>query len=316
MFKTRVTELLGIEFPIFQGGMAHVAQPELAAAVSNAGGLGAVAAGNYPPEKLREMVRKTRELTDKPFAINIYLLADEIPAKVEAMAEEQVPVVVFGAGNPGKYIPSLKEAGVKVIPVVAAGALAKRLERYGADAVIVEGMEAGGHIGDVTSMVLTPSICNAVEVPVIAAGGIADGRGMAAALCLGAEGVQLGTRFAVTVESPMHDNFKQAIIKASERDTAVTGYSLGHPVRALENQLTREFERLEREGATAEEIEELGIGALARAVWEGDVERGSLMAGQSAGLINELMTCREVLEKLSSEAEEVLKRVCKFAQSC
>jgi enoyl-[acyl-carrier protein] reductase II len=316
MFKTRVTELLGIEFPIFQGGMAHVAQPELAAAVSNAGGLGTLAAGNYPPQKLREMVHKLRDLTDKPFAINIYLLTDEIPAKVDAMAEEQVPVVVFGAGNPGKYIPGLKEAGVKVIPVVAAGSLAKRLVRYGADAVIVEGMEAGGHIGEVTSMVLTPCIVNAVEVPVIAAGGIADGRGMAAALCLGAEGVQLGTRFAVTVESPMHERFKQAIIKASERDTVVTGHGLGHPVRAIGNQLTREFDRLEKEGATAEEMEALGIGSLAKAVWEGDIDRGSLMAGQSAGLITELMTCREVMEKLSTEAEEVLKRVCKFTQNC
>ncbi len=314
MLKTRITELFGLEFPIFQGGMAHAATPELAAAVSNAGGLGTVAAGNYPPETLKEFIHRTRDLTDKPFAMNIYLLADDIPAKVELMKEEQVPIVVFGAGNPGKYIPGLKEAGVKVVPVVASGALAKRMQRYGADAVIVEGMEAGGHIGEVTTMVLTPRIVDAVDIPVVAAGGIADGRGMAAAFCLGAEGIQMGTRFVVTKESPVHPRFKEAIIKASERDTAVTGYTLGHPVRALANQLTREFEKLEREGASAEEIEKLGIGALRRAVFEGDLEYGSLMAGQSAGLVQEELTCREVMERITAEAREVVARISPLFQ--
>lgn len=301
--KNRLTELLGIEYPVIQGGMSWVAEQNLASAVSQAGGLGTIAAGNAPAEWVREQIREVKRKTDKPFGLNIMLMnpnADEI-AKI--VVEEGVPVVTTGAGNPAKYMDMWKSAGVKVIPVVASVALAKRMERSGADAVVAEGTEAGGHIGETTTMVLVPQIADAVNIPVIAAGGIADGRGLAAAFMLGASGVQIGTHFVVTKESIVHQNYKDAIIKASDIDTKVTGRTTGHPVRCLRNQMTREYLKKEEEGATLEELEYLTLGGLRKAVVDGDTTNGSLMAGQSAGLVKAEYTCKEFIEKIVGEAE-------------
>ncbi len=300
--KTEITKLLGIEYPIIQGGMAWVAEYHLAAAVSNAGGLGIIAAGAAPAEWVREQIREAKKLTDKPFGVNIMLMnpsADEI-AKV--VVEEGVKVVTTGAGNPEKYMKDWKEAGIKVIPVVASVALAKRMEKCGADAVVAEGTEAGGHIGELTTMVLVPQVRDAVSIPVIAAGGVADGRGMAAAFMLGADGVQIGTHFVVTKECIVHQNYKDCIIKAKDIDTRVTGRSTGHPVRALRNNLTMEYLKKEAEGASAEELEMLAAGGLRKAVVDGDTRTGSLMAGQSAGLVKEECTCQEFIERITAEA--------------
>jgi len=300
--KTEITKLLGIEYPIIQGGMAWVAEYHLAAAVSNAGGLGIIAAGAAPAEWVREQIREAKKLTDKPFGVNIMLMnpsADEI-AKV--VVEEGVKVVTTGAGNPEKYMKDWKEAGIKVIPVVASVALAKRMEKCGADAVVAEGTEAGGHIGELTTMVLVPQVVDAVSIPVIAAGGVADGRGMAAAFMLGAQGVQIGTHFVVTKECIVHQNYKDCIIKAKDIDTRVTGRSTGHPVRALRNNLTMEYLKKEAEGASAEELEMLAAGGLRKAVVDGDTRTGSLMAGQSAGLVKEECTCKEFVERITAEA--------------
>ena len=300
--KTEITKLLGIEYPIIQGGMAWVAEYHLAAAVSNAGGLGIIAAGAAPAEWVREQIREVKKLTDKPFGVNIMLMnpsADEI-AKV--VVEEGVKVVTTGAGNPEKYMKEWKEAGIKVIPVVASVALAKRMEKCGADAVVAEGTEAGGHIGELTTMVLVPQVRDAVGIPVIAAGGVADGRGMAAAFMLGADAVQIGTHFVVTKECIVHQNYKDCILKAKDIDTRVTGRSTGHPVRALRNNLTMEYLKKEAEGATAEELEQLAAGGLRKAVVEGDTRTGSLMAGQSAGLVKEECTCKEFIERITAEA--------------
>ena len=300
--KTEITKLLGIEYPIIQGGMAWVAEYHLAAAVSNAGGLGIIAAGAAPAEWVREQIREVKKLTDKPFGVNIMLMnpsADEI-AKV--VVEEGVKVVTTGAGNPEKYMKEWKEAGIKVIPVVASVALAKRMEKCGADAVVAEGTEAGGHIGELTTMVLVPQVRDAVSIPVIAAGGVADGRGMAAAFMLGADAVQIGTHFVVTKECIVHQNYKDCILKAKDIDTRVTGRSTGHPVRALRNNLTMEYLKKEAEGATAEELEQLAAGGLRKAVVEGDTRTGSLMAGQSAGLVKEECTCKEFIERITAEA--------------
>ena len=300
--KTKITELLGIEYPIVQGGMAWVAEYHLAAAVSNAGGLGIIAAGAAPAEWVREQIREAKKLTDKPFGVNIMLMnpsADEI-AKV--VVEEGVKVVTTGAGNPEKYMKEWKEAGIKVIPVVASVALAKRMEKCGADAVVAEGTEAGGHIGELTTMVLVPQVVDAVSIPVIAAGGVADGRGMAAAFMLGADGVQIGTHFVVTKECIVHQNYKDCIIKAKDIDTRVTGRSTGHPVRALRNNLTMEYLKKEAEGASAEELEMLAAGGLRKAVVDGDTRTGSLMAGQSAGLVKEECTCKEFIERITAQA--------------
>jgi putative enoyl-(acyl-carrier-protein) reductase II len=305
--KTEITKLLGIRYPIIQGGMAWVAEYHLASAVSNAGGLGLIGAANAPADWVRDQVRKMKELTDKPFGVNIMLMspcADEV-AKV--MVEEKVPVVTTGAGNPEKYIGMWKEAGIKVIPVVASVAMAKRMERAGADAVVAEGSEAGGHIGETTTMVLVPQIADAVQIPVIAAGGIADGRGIAAAFMLGAKGVQMGTHFVVTDECQVHENYKERILRAKDIDTRVTGRSTGHPVRALRNEMTRRYLELEGKGASFEELELLTLGGLRKAVVEGDVKTGSVMAGQSAGMVKESMSCRALIEKLAAEAEELLK---------
>ncbi len=306
--KTRITELLGIKYPIIQGGMAWVAEHNLAAAVSEAGGLGLIGAANAPAEVVREEIRKTKELTKKPFGVNIMLMspfADEI-AKV--VVEENIKVVTTGAGNPGKYMKMWKDAGIKVIPVVASVALARMMEKAGADAVVAEGTESGGHIGEATTMTLVPQVVDAVSIPVIAAGGIADGRGIAAAFMLGAEAVQMGTKFVVAKESIVHDNYKQRVMKAKDIDSAVTGRSHGHPVRCLRNQMTREYARLEAEGKSFEELEYLTLGALRNAVIEGDVTNGTVMAGQIAGMITKEQTCSEMIEEMMEQTMKLLGR--------
>lgn len=296
--NTRLCELLGIEYPVIQGGMAWVATAELAAAVSNAGGLGIIAAGGAPADVVRDGIRKARTLTDKPFGVNVMLMSSFADEVMEMIIEEKPAVVITGAGNPSKYMERLKSAGIKVMPVVASVALAKKLERSGADAVIAEGTEAGGHIGELTTMVLVPQVCDAVEIPVVAAGGIADARGVVAAFALGADGVQVGTKFICATECEAHENYKNAVLKAKDRDAVVTGRSGGAPVRALKNKLTREYERLEKEGAGFEEIEALGVGGLRRAFAEGDTEMGSLMAGQSAAMVKEIKPCRDIIAEL------------------
>ncbi|MDD3414667.1 MAG: enoyl-[acyl-carrier-protein] reductase FabK [Lachnospiraceae bacterium] len=304
--KTRVTELLGIQYPIIQGGMAWVAEHHLAQAVSNAGGLGIIGAASCPPEIVREEIRKVKALTDKPFGVNIMLMNPNAEEVAKVVIEEGVKVVTTGAGNPAKYMKDFKEAGVKVIPVVASVAMAKLMERCGADAVIAEGMESGGHIGAQTTMCLVPQVVDAVKIPVIAAGGIADGRGLAASFMLGASAVQMGTRFVVAKESIVHKNYKDKILKAKDIDSEITGMSTGHPVRQIRNQMTREYHRLEKEGATLEELEYLTLGALRKAVQEGDTINGTLMAGQIAGLVSKEQTCNEIIREIMEEVRERL----------
>ena len=304
--RTPLCELLGIEHPIVQGGMAWVATAELAGAVSDAGGLGIIGAGSAPPDYVREQIHKVRERTDKPFGVNVPLFSPTAEEVLKLCIEEKVPVVTTGGGNPAPYIKPLKEAGIIVIPVVSSVALAKRLERMGADALVAEGMESGGHIGDVATMPLIPQVVDAVKVPVIAAGGIADGRGLAAALALGAVGVQMGTRFICTEECIAHPVYKERIVKAGDRSTMTTGHSLGHPVRALKNPMVHRFQELEKTGASEEEIIEFGTGALRRAVLDGDWENGSFMAGQSAGLVKDVVPVRVLIERIVAEAEQIL----------
>jgi enoyl-[acyl-carrier protein] reductase II len=304
--KTRVTELLGIEYPIIQGGMAWVATHELASAVSNAGGLGIIGAGGAPAEWVQDQIRRAKQETDKPFGVNLMLMNPEADAIAQVIAEEQVKVVTTGAGNPAKYISMWKDAGVKIIPVVASVALARLMERGGADAVVAEGTESGGHIGSQTTMTLVPQVVDAVSIPVIAAGGIADGRGFAAARMLGAEAVQMGTRFVVAKESIVHENYKEKIIKAKDIDSEVTGRSTGHPIRVLRNKMTREYLKLEENGATLEELEQLTLGALRKAVQDGDVVYGSVMAGQSAGLVKKEETCAEIIADVMQGAKQLL----------
>ena len=299
--KTRITEMLGIEYPIIQGGMAWVAEHHLAAAVSEAGGLGLIGGASAPGEVVREEIRKAKELTKKPFGVNVMLMSPHADDVAKVVVEEGVKVVTTGAGNPAKYMKMWKEAGIIVIPVVASVALAKLMERGGADAVVAEGTESGGHIGESTTMTLVPQVADAVSIPVIAAGGIGDGRGIAAAFMLGAEAVQIGTRFVVAKESIVNEKYKERIIKAKDIDSAVTGRSHGHPVRCLRNQMTREYNRLEAEGKSFEELEYLTLGSLRKAVMEGDVVNGTVMAGQIAGLISKEQTCKEMrgLKKIS-----------------
>jgi enoyl-[acyl-carrier protein] reductase II len=304
--RTRLTELLGIEHPIIQGGMAWTATWELAAAVSNAGGFGVIGAGHMPTDVLRDQIRGAKAATDRPFGVNLMLLTPHIDDLVQMVLEEGVAAVTTGAGNPGKYMDALKSRGIKVLPIAPSTALAKRLESIGADAIIGEGMEAGGHIGDLTTMTLVPQLVDAVDVPVIAAGGIADGRGMAAAFALGAEGVQLGTRFMCAEECTIHPAVKERVLKARDRDTVVTGYSTGHPVRVLKNKLSRAIEALDRDNQP-EEIEALGAGKLALCMREGDVEMGSVMAGQCASMIDRVMPAAEIVQKLMAEAESVMR---------
>jgi enoyl-[acyl-carrier protein] reductase II len=302
----KLIELLDIEFPIIQGGMAWIADHSLASAVSNAGGLGVIAAGNLDPEELREEIIRTRRLTDKPFGVNIMLLSTQAGKLVEVVCEEKVPVVTTGAGNPGPFMERFKCHGIKVLPVVASAGLARRMEKFGADAVIAEGMEAGGHIGKVTTMTLVPVVVDTVTIPVVAAGGIGDGRGLAAAFALGASGVQIGTRFICTFECTAHAKYKERILNSSELDPVVTGSSTGHPVRSLRNGLTRRIEELEREGAGFEEIEKIAVGALKKASREGDVNNGSVMAGQVCGIIKEINTVEEVIGELVEEARKTI----------
>ena len=301
--QTEVTKLLGIEYPIIQGGMAWVAEYHLAAGVSNAGGLGLIGAASAPADWVREQVREAKKLTDKPFGVNIMLMSPYADEVAKVIVEEGVKVVTTGAGNPEKYMKMWKDAGVKVIPVVASVALAKRMERCGA----AEGCEAGGHIGENTTMVLVPQIVDAVSIPVIAAGGIADGRGIAAAFMLGAKGVQMGTHFVVTDESQVHDNYKERIIKAKDIDSRVTGRTTGHPVRALRNEMTKKYMELENKGASFEELEHLTLGGLRKAVVDGDVKNGSVMAGQIAGMVKERMSCKELIGKLVEETDAMIK---------
>lgn len=304
--KTRVTELLGVKYPVIQGGMAWVAEHHLAAAVSEAGGFGLIGAASAPADIVREEIRKAKELTNNPFGVNIMLLNPNAEDIANLVVEENIPAITTGAGTPEKFMAMWKDAGIKVIPVVASVAMAKRMERCGADAVVVEGMEAGGHIGSQTTMTLVPQIADAVNIPVIAAGGIGDGRGFAAAWMLGAEAVQMGTRFVVADESIVHENYKERIIKAKDIDSVVTGQSTGHPIRILRNQMSKEYLKKEKEGASFEELEYMTLGALRKAVIEGDVTRGSVMAGQIAGLIDRKQSCREIIEEVMNEAEKLL----------
>lgn len=305
--KTRVTELLGIEYPVIQGGMAWVADANLAAHVSKAGGIGFISAANAPAEWVREQIRESRKITDKPVGVNVMLLSEHVEEVAQVVAEEKVAAVTTGAGNPAKYMKLWKDAGIKVIPVIASVALARMMERAGADALVAEGMESGGHIGEQTTMTLVPQVVDAVNIPVIAAGGIGDGRGVLAGFMLGAEAVQLGTRFVVAKESTVSPEYKQRILAAKDIDSVVTGRSTGHPVRSLRNQMTREYLNLEKKNTSFEELEHLTLGALRKAVVEGDVKMGTVMAGQIAGMIKKEQTCEEIINELMHEAEEVYK---------
>ncbi|MCI6036028.1 MAG: enoyl-[acyl-carrier-protein] reductase FabK [Firmicutes bacterium] len=306
--QTEINNLLEIEYPIIQGGMAWVAEHHLAAAVSEAGGFGLIGAANAPADWVREQIRKTKELTDRPFGVNVMLMSPYADEVAQVIAEEGVKAVTTGAGNPEKYMELWKERNIKVIPVVASVALAKRMERCGADAVVAEGCESGGHIGESTTMTLVPQVVDAVDIPVIAAGGIGDGRGIAAAFMLGAKGVQMGTRFVVTNECQVHPAYKERIIRAKDIDTRVTGRSTGHPIRALRNDMTKAYLQKEQEGASTEELELLASGALRRAVQEGDIHNGSLMSGQIAGLIKEEVSCKQLIDTLVSQTKEALNR--------
>ena len=306
--KTRITELLGIEYPVIQGGMAWVAEYHLAAAVSEAGGLGLIGAASAPPEIVREQIREAKKLTDKPVGVNIMLLNPNAEEVAKAVVEEGVKVVTTGAGNPGKFMEMWKNAGVKVIPVVTSVAMAKLMERAGADAVIAEGMESGGHIGEATTMTLVPQVADAVNVPVVAAGGIADGRGFAASIMLGAEAVQMGTVFVTAKESIVHSNYKQKIIGAKDIDSEVTGRSHGHPIRSIRNKMTREYLKLEQQGVPFEELEQLTLGSLRKAVMDGDITNGSIMAGQIAGLIKEEKSCKDIIHEIIVQAETLLNK--------
>lgn len=309
--QTEVTKLLNIKYPVFQGGMANIAEHNLVAAVSNAGGLGILAAGGMKAEQVREEIKKTKEMTDKPFGVNLMLLNPEAPEIAKILVEEQVAVVTTGAGTPEPYMKDWLEAGIKVIPVVASVALAKRMQRCKAAAVIAEGTESGGHIGESTTMALVPQVVDAVDIPVIAAGGIGDGRGFAAAMMLGAQGVQIGTRFLVADECIVHENYKNLVLKAKDIDSVVTSRTTGHPVRVLRNAMTREYIKMEKEGKTFEELEHLTLGSLRKAVVDGDVEGGSFMAGQIAGLIQKEQSCKEIIEEIVEEAKDVMTKVTK-----
>ncbi|MCI9378811.1 MAG: enoyl-[acyl-carrier-protein] reductase FabK [Eubacterium sp.] len=304
--KTEITKLLGITYPILQGGMAWVAEYHLAAAVSEAGGFGIIGAASAPPEAVREQIRKVKERTDRPFGVNVMLMNPNAPEVARVVVEEGVTAVTTGAGNPAAYIGMWKEAGIKVIPVVASVAMARMMEKAGADAVVAEGAESGGHIGAATTMTLVPQVADAVNIPVIAAGGIGDGRGFAAAMMLGASGVQMGTRFIVANESIVHANYKERVIKAKDIDSEVTGRSTGHPIRVLRNKMTREYLKMEAEGVSLEELEVLTLGSLRKAVMDGDVVNGSLMAGQIAGLVKKEQSCKEIIEEIMQKAGTLL----------
>lgn len=302
-----ITKLLGIKYPVFQGGMAQIARHELASAVSNAGGLGIIASGGMSIEQIREEIVNCKKHTDKPFAVNLMLMMHNIDEIIDVVIEEGVGIVTTGAGTPRKYMPKLKEAGIKVIPVIPSVKAAKKIEELGCDAVVVEGMEAGGHVGESTTMALLPQVTSAVNIPVIAAGGIADGRGVAAAYCLGASGVQMGTVFLATEECPVSENYKNAIIEAVDTSTTLTGTKFGAPVRGIKNELTKRYHELEEKSSTLMELEELTLGSLRKAAYEGDVENGSIMSGQIAGLVNEIRPVKDVIEGIFEEAQKVLE---------
>jgi putative enoyl-(acyl-carrier-protein) reductase II len=314
MIKTEICELLGIEYPIFQGGMAWVATGELAAAVSEGGGLGIIAAGTAPTAWLNNEIQKLKKITQKPFGVNIMLLSPYVEEIMDVIIKERVPVITTGAGNPGKYVSKLKEVGTKVIPVVASVALARRLEKAGVAALIAEGMESGGHVGEICTLPLVPQVVDAVNIPVIAAGGIVDGRGLLAALALGATGVQMGTRFMCAAECTIPLTVKEAIIKAKDRDTVVTGHTTGHPVRCLDNRFIREFAQLEREGVGIAELEKLGTGRLQLAMVEGNIVNGSVMAGQIAGAVQRIEPAAEILKNIMETAESEWTRLSAYFQ--
>lgn len=310
MFDKTIEKLLNIKYPIIQGGMAWISDSSLASAVSEAGGLGVIAAGGAPGEVVRQEIIKTKKMTDKPFAVNVMLLSEFADEVAKVVIEEKVPIVITGAGSPEKYLEGWHKNNIKVIPVVPSVLLATRMEKLGVDAVVVEGMEAGGHIGELTTMALLPQVVDAVNIPVIAAGGIADGRGFAAVVMLGANGVQVGTRFLVANECTVHENYKEQILKARDTDTIVTGRVTGHPVRALKNKLAREFIKLEKNGASIAELESLGVGKLQKAAREGDVANGALMAGQIAGMVCKKQSAKEIVEEIYNQGLEVLKKYC------
>ena len=315
--QTRITKLLEIEYPVIQGGMAWVANAALAANVSKAGGIGFIGAANAPAEWVRREIRRAKEITDKPIGVNVMLLSEHVDEVGQVVAEEGVKAVTTGAGNPAKYMKQWKEAGIRVIPVVASVAMARMMERAGADAIVAEGMESGGHIGEQTTMSLLPQVVDAVSVPVIGAGGIGDGRGMAAALMLGAEAVQLGTRFIVAKESTVSQAYKDRVIGAKDIDSVVTGRSTGHPVRSLRNTMTRQYLEMEKNNVSFEELEHLTLGALRKAVVDGDVAMGTVMAGQIAGMIKKEQTCAEIIQEIVQEAKETIKKCSIFAEdSC
>ena len=302
----RICEILNVKYPIIQGGMAWVADSNLAAAVSNAGGFGIIGTGSATADIVKKEIDNCRRLTDKPFGVNVMLMSPNADEVIDLIIEEKPAGITTGAGNPAKYMDRLKEAGIKVIPVVPTVALAQRMEKLGADAVIAEGTEAGGHIGELTTMVLVPQVAEALNIPVIAAGGVADGRGIAASFALGAEGVQIGTRFICSEECNIHQNYKDAVLKAKDRDAVVTGRPTGHPVRTLKNKLAKKFLKMEKEGASPEELEKLGAGALRLAVVEGDKDGGSFMAGQSAAMVREVKPCKEIVEEISKQALDIM----------
>lgn len=307
MLKTAICNLFGIKHPIIQGGMVHLGTAELVSAVSNAGGLGIIGSGNSEPEWVRQQIHLTRQQTNKPFGVNILLISPFAKQVIELVLEEKVAVVTTGAGNPGVYIPQFKQAGIKVMPVVASVALAKRLERVGADAIVAEGMESGGEIGETTTMVLVPQVADSVQIPVVAAGGIGDGRGLAAALVLGAQGVQMGTRFVCSEECIAHPRYKEKILKARDRSTMITGQSIGNAMRCLQNKLTRQFLALEKAGTSREELDLFGQGRVYLGLIEGNVDEGSLLSGQIAGLIKEIKPVRVIIEEMVAEAEAIIK---------
>ena len=305
--KTKITELLGIKYPIIQGGMAWIADSSLAAAVSNAGGAGIIAGGSAPIDYLRDEIRRAKELTDKPFGVNIMLMSPNAEDLAQLVIDEKVAFVTTGAGNPGKYMAAWKDVGIKIIPVIPTVALAKRMERAGADAVVAEGTESGGHIGENTTICLVPQVVDAVSIPVIAAGGIADGRGMAAAFMLGAEGVQIGTRFLVADECNIHDNYKELVLNAKDTDSIVTGRFTGHPCRGIKTKFAKSLLTFERDGGTPEEFEEKTLGSLRKAVQDGNIDEGSFLAGAISGLVNERMYCKEIVEEIITDAKKLLK---------
>ncbi len=308
-FMNKICEILNIKYPIIQGGMAWVADANLASAVSEAGGFGIIGTGSATADIVREEIRKCKKMTDKPFGVNVMLMSPNVESVIEVIIEEKPKAITTGAGNPAKYMEKLKKAGIKVIPVVPTIALAKRMEKLGADAIIAEGTEAGGHIGELTTMVLIPQISDEVKIPVIAAGGIANGKGMAASFALGAQGVQIGTRFICSKECNIHENYKQVVLSAKDRDAIVTGRTTGHPVRTLKNKFSKEYLKMEKEGASSEELDRLGAGSLRLAVIDGDLEKGSFMAGQSASMIKEIKSCKEIIEEIVKESSSIMKEI-------